>query len=70
MIRRIVQRRNAVAGFTLMEMLVTLVLISFATMLMFQTVSYTHLDVYKRQVDTCTALSGGLMSNTRSSVMV
>lgn len=36
MIRRIVQRRNAVAGFTLMEMLVTLVLISFATMLMFQ----------------------------------
>ena len=36
MIRRIVQRRNALAGFTLMEMLVTLVLISFATMLMFQ----------------------------------
>ena len=29
------------------------------------TVSYTHLDVYKRQ-----ALSGGLMSNTKSSVMV
>ena len=29
-------RRSARAGFTLMEMLVTLVLISFATLLMFQ----------------------------------